>query len=1289
MNVIRYISLILFQLVGFLGFSQERHIRFEHIGTDNGLSQSNVICILQDRRGFMWFGTRDGLNKYNGYAFTVYKNDANDSHSISNNFIRAIIESKNGDIWVATMGGVCRYNREKDQFTRFKHDPKDNYGLSSDFVTSLLEDSRGNIWIGTEGGLNMYDEKKNQFVHFTYNWNDKKGLSDGYVRYIFEDSQQNLWVCTFNGGINLFNRKDKTFARFQHDEKDSRSISSNNVYTMFEDSKRRLWVGTDGGGLDLFNKADWGFRHLKHDDQNSNGLAGNSVYAINEDNENNLWIGTENGGLNILDPSTGIFHTYLNDLADNTSLSNNSVYCIYKDGRSNMWIGTFNGGVNLVNPDVLRFAHYKHILSKNSLSDNNVLCIYEDSQKNIWIGTDGGGLNLFDPQTDLFTHLQHEKNNNNSICGDYILSVCEDSKGNLWIGTWGDGVTVFNKTKGSFTHFKNNPSDSSSLSNNNAWKIFEDREKNIWIGTYGGGLNLLNPGNNSFIRYQYDENNKTGISSNNVQSIFEDREGKLWISTDGGGLNQFDKMKNSFIHFLQDDKNNSIINNSAGSIYEDNKGNLWIGTMAGLSCLDKKRTWFTNYTTTDGLPNNVIFGILEDQKGNLWISTNKGISRFDPLKKIFKNFVASDGLQSNEFKQQAYCKSADGSMYFGGNNGFNCFFPDNIQDRSFDPPLVITGFQIFNQDVPVSNDAKISLLNKSITETKEITISYKQSVISFEFASLNYTIPEKKQYAYMLEGFDTKWNDIGTKRAVTYTNLDPGKYVFKVKGLNNDGSWSETVTSLQLTITPPFWLTWWFKTIAILFILGCLVGFYRFRVKVITKQKAKLEKQVQERTDEAIQQREQLRHNVEELQAAQEQMKKHVEELDALKEDLEKEKYFLDSLMDNMPDAIYFKDRESKLIRVSKYMADHFGAAITDLIGKSDFDFQSGPHAKEAYEDEQEILRTNKPKIDYIERELTPDGAEHWVSTTKMPLINNRGEVVGTFGISRDITKIKKLEQEQHAAIIDKAVAQGKFEIASDVMHDIGNAVVGFGSYLTRINRLQEQDNANKLQSLTVFFEEQKAVMANALGEMKAEALVKMIGGIAQTQKNNQEEISKSVTEQLNIITHIQEILNIQRQYINGHETQERKPVNMRTIINDSIAMVLASSDKAGIGIFSNIAPDLPMIKGDRTKLMQLVLNILKNSIEAIDKDAAEKSISICVKTCDDRLIIQVTDSGHGFDRSTGEQFFKRGFTTKSSGSGLGLYNCRVIVESHDGTIDITSEGPGRGTVTTAGLKVS
>ena len=848
MKTCNYLFILL--LIPFLGVSQTKHLKFQHLQTDAGLSQSNVISILQDSRGFMWFGTRDGLNKYDGYNFTVYRNNSNNKFSISNNYICDIIESSNGDLWIATWGGgLNRFDREKGIFTPFKHDDKNKNSISSNFITAVKQDANGNLWIGTgAAGLDMYDKRTGTFTHYRSNKNNPQSLSDDFVRTIYLDKEKKLWVGTMHGGLNLFNSNNKTFTRFEHDDKIASSLSFNDVYTIFEDSRRQIWIGTNGGGVDLFNKANNNFRHYKNDIHNANSLSKNQAHIINEDADNNIWIGTENGGLSILNPATGVFHTYIYDEIDNTSLSNNSIYSICKDNKGNMWLGTFSGGISFINRDN-QFDHFKHSSVSNSLSNNNILCIYEDSKKNIWIGTDGGGLNLFDPLSGNFTHYTHNLFNKNSICGNYVLNICEDADHNLWIGTWGDGITIFNKDKNTYRHIKNDPGNPKSLSSNNAWNIYQDKDKKMWVGTFGGGLNEYNPDNNSFTKYRYDEKNINGISSDRVYSIYDDSNGHLWIGTDGGGLNEFDKKTSTFKRYVHDDNNkNTIASSSVDHIFQDEKGILWIATSSGLSALNPKTNGIKNYTAEDGLPSNNIFGILKDNNGNLWISTNKGICCFNTKANTFKNYGIVDGLQGNEFKDQAFCKSSSGAFYFGGNNGFNMFYPDSIGVATFDPPLVLTGLRISNKELQVALDSITSPLKKDITETRSISLPYNSAVIEFEFASLNYTNNDKKRYAYMLEGLDSNWNESSDKRSASYTNLDPGKYNLKVKGLNNTGQWSSQILNLQLIITPPFWLTWWFKLLIALSVAGGCVTFYKMRISIIKAQKRELEKQVEERT---------------------------------------------------------------------------------------------------------------------------------------------------------------------------------------------------------------------------------------------------------------------------------------------------------------------------------------------------------------------------------------------------------------------------------------------------------
>lgn len=840
MKTNRYFILFCLQLLCFFAIAQKQNLKFAHLDINDGISQNHVMCILQDSKGFMWVGTGDGLNKYDGYKFTVYKNDARDSTSISNNFIYGIVEDAKGIIWIATRGGgLNRYDRAKNCFTNYKNNPKDPNSISSNLAIGISKDDEGNIWVTTEDDLNCFVPGKNIFLHYKIN-----------ARYVLEDSEHQLWVGTFKDGLSLFNKKTKTFTSFRNNEKDNTSLSNNNVPIIFEDSKKQLWVGTEGGGLNLFDRATQKFHRFIHDVHNNNSLPANVVYALGEDNKGGLWIGTENGGMSIYNSVTQTFDLFQHDEIDNKSISHNSIYCIYKDINDNMWVGTFAGGLNIFTQNSNRFTHFKHTSSESSLSNNNVLCLEENNDGKIWVGTDGGGLNLFDPVTKNFTHYIHEQGNKNSICGNYVLSVCKTGNGDLWIGTYADGITIFNTKKNTYKHLKNDPADTLSLSSNNAWVIFEDRDKTIWVGTFNGGLNMYNPLNNSFTRLD----DHTGNSSTKkIQSITEDNLGNLRIGTDGGGLQFFNKRTKTFTTLVHDDHKNSLSDNRITFTHEDKLGNLWIGTMAGLNYYDTKKQLFTSYSTADGLPNNLILGLLEDRKGNLWISSNKGMSCFEPGTKKITNFGVEDGLQSFEFKVTSFCKTQSGVMYFGGINGFNEFNPDKIKADPFEPPLVLTNFEIFNQHVSIAKTADDpSPLKKDIAETKEIVLSYKSSVISFEFASLNFAVTEKKKYAYMLEGFDKTWNEIGTNRTATYTNLNPGEYIFKVKGLNNEGQWSGRSISVKLTVVPPFWLTWWFKTLLVISVISVAIAFYKFRINAIKSQKNKLEKKVLEQTQQLL-----------------------------------------------------------------------------------------------------------------------------------------------------------------------------------------------------------------------------------------------------------------------------------------------------------------------------------------------------------------------------------------------------------------------------------------------------
>ncbi|MBC8052295.1 MAG: response regulator [Sphingobacteriaceae bacterium] len=870
--------------------------KFRQITTEHGLSQVNVICIIQDKYDFMWFGTRDGLNRYDGKKFKVYRNDSKKSRSLGSNFVVSLFEDSEGTLWAGTIGGgLNRYDRSRDEFIPYKHNRQNPFSISDNSVNCIEEDSSGNLWIGTMNGLNHFNKKTGKFTAFFHNPDDKGSISHNNVTCILEDSQKNLWLGTHQGGLNLFNPKTKTFSRFKHTD-NVNSIGCNNIQVLFEDSKKRVWIGTRETGLDLLETRSKTFRHYGHNPQLKNTLSNNTILSIGEQ-DGKLWIGTENGGLNILNPETLRFTNLVKDEIDHTSLNSNSIYSIYKDRTGDMWVGTYSGGVNLFNKSTDKFKHYKHSSAPNSLNNDLVLSIYEDSRNNLWVGTDGGGLNLFDRRSGTFSHFLNKPGNPASICGNYVLTVTEDADKNLWIGTWGDGISILDPNKKVVKHFRNNPKDSTSLSNNNVYSILKTRDNTIWVGTYGGGLNKYDFKTGKFTKYRTDPKNPKSLSSESVYIVFEDSKQNLWVGTYNGGLNLFDKKTNSFKRFLHSNNKQSLSNNDVSTIFEDRSGNLWIGTFSGLNLFNPKTNTFKRFTEREGITGESIYCILQDDKGCLWLSTNKGLTKFDISRNVFKNYTSADGIQPGEYKPHSGFKSRSGALYFGGVEGLNEFYPSQIKETVLDPRVAITRFEIFNKQVPITSKNNNSPLKKNISQTTELELKHSQSVFTFGFASLNYSYQSSTRYAYQLKGFDEDWNYLENASTATYTNLNPGTYTFMVKGTMSNGEWSSKITKIKITIVPPFWMTWWFRLLVFFAITATIYFLYTLRIKNINTQKVELERQVKHRTAEVVKQAneltvqsDELKRINEELQAQSEELQSQTNNLLTVNEELELER---------------------------------------------------------------------------------------------------------------------------------------------------------------------------------------------------------------------------------------------------------------------------------------------------------------------------------------------------------------------------------------------------------------
>jgi len=868
-------------------YAQNDDIKFIHL--HEGLSQSTVSCILQDKKGFMWFGTLGGLNRYDGYEFIVYEKTFNDSVSLSDNRINGMLEDSDDNLWIATFNGLNLFNRDTNKFIRYVHNEDDPGSLSHNYINTILEDSRGNLWVGTDqGGLNLLDKAENRFIHYMNDHKDNTSLSSNTVHYIYEDRKGNIWIGTGDGLLNLFNRDNQSFTHFKFDNDGASSLHPARFRSILEDNRGRLWIGTQGTGLILVKSHDSGhirFVQYTNDVNNDKSLCNNNVMSMYLDKAESLWIGTENGGISRLDIYTKIFKHYRNDPRDDLSLSCNSIWSIYQDQTGRMWIGTYTNGLNVIDKYHEKFTTYRYNPNnENSLSNNIVTSFVEDAYSNMWIGTNGGGLNYFDRKKRSFVHYLHNKKDKNSLSNDVVTKLYMDSKGKLWAGTWAGGINVLIKDKKTFKHYN---TANTSLNNDNIFGIIDDDVGNILIATFGGGLNIYSPKKNQFYYYTHNELDNNSISSNYLTLLYKDKSSHIWIGTEGNGLDLLNKNESGqilFIHYSHDPSNpHSLSNNFVQSIYEDSNHNLWIGTSDGLNLMDRKNVTFTVFRKEDGLPSNTICGILEDDHDNLWISTLDGLSRFNPQTKSSINYDVSDGLQGNEFidKGRAY-KSGSGEMFFGGMQGFNIFHPDSVIENPFIPEVYLTDFKIFNKSVDIGTEG--SPLDRHITETKEMTLSHKQSVFTFKFVALNYTHPEKNQYAYMLEGFDRDWNYAGNKREATYTNLDPGEYIFRVKASNNDGYWNEEGTSLKITILPPWWQTWWFRIMIIVLLGVSIFTFVEYRIYSMKKQHYRLEQQVKERTHDL-----QLANT--ELEAQKRQIKTHADALERSNKELKQFAY--------------------------------------------------------------------------------------------------------------------------------------------------------------------------------------------------------------------------------------------------------------------------------------------------------------------------------------------------------------------------------------------------------------
>jgi len=818
-------------------------IRFAHLSTADGLSEMAVQQISQDDQGFMWFGTLDGLNRYDGYEFKVYKRGAPNAE-LSGTTITALYKDRSGQLWIGVDQYLDRFDPITEKLTEYRHDPKISTSLGGT-VYAITQDREGQIWLATSTGLDKLNPATGIFSHFQHDDRDPTSLdakgTQTDVRFVGVDNSDTLWVET-SAGINSFDPKTGKATRFPQ----LLNHGEFHVQYVYHDHSGRFWIHSrEGSGVGTFNPKTGEFVRYKFTTGDPGTQTAERVTSVLEDERGVLWFGTQGSGLLKLDPNHGTVVRYRNDPADPHSLSNNFVLCLYEDREGNMWAGTGGGGINRFPAIPSGFTSYqKRPGDRNRLDQNFVLSVFEDSDGVLWVGNDGV-LNRIDPKTGRFTFYRRRNGDSSSISDGTVLSAVEDGAGTLWFATYGGGLNSFDRRTGRFRAYRHEPGDPNSLSSDVVMRLQLDPKGAIWVAT-DHGLDEFDPRSKRFIHYP--ELNGS-LSVGLVTCFVRDRRGMLWLGTNEAGLVRFDPATRRYeVYKNQPGNSATLSSNRVNALLVDADGTLWVGTQLGLNRFDGATQQFHAYTERDALPSNAVEGILEDRQRNLWVGTDNGLAKVTPSTNSVRTYYASDGLAGSEFNYWgAPFQDTHGEMFFPGVNGLTAFYPDKIRDNSYVPPLVLTDFRLFNEPVPVGPH---SLLKKGISYTQSLELSHAQSIFSFEFAALSYQAPATNRYRYRLEDLDRGWNLVSSKhRLVTYTTLPPGDYVFRVQGSNNRGVWNENGTSIRIRILPPWWGTWWFRTVCVAVSLALLWVAYQLRVRQLHQQfNMRLEERVNERT---------------------------------------------------------------------------------------------------------------------------------------------------------------------------------------------------------------------------------------------------------------------------------------------------------------------------------------------------------------------------------------------------------------------------------------------------------
>jgi ligand-binding sensor domain-containing protein/signal transduction histidine kinase/DNA-binding response OmpR family regulator len=849
----RISSILLFlSLVFLVNHAETGNYSFSRIDADQGLSNNQVQCVFKDSRGFIWIGTSSGLNRYDGYSFKVYRNVPGDTTSLNDNRVSYIFEDSKGKMWVGTGGSFSVYDPLKDNFSGFTELSQKNIEIPIDSLSEIRQDNRGNIWfISSDQGLFQYQPDSDSVRHIQHTPHDPGSPDSQNVTAILYDRRDFIWMIHNTG---VLEKLDPHTLRVVFRSGHLKNLHNQTMdMRMVLDTDGDIWIYTSSQAIGAYLYSPEGdiFTHF-HTDSKNYRLNNNIVTGLVEDDKGKIWIGTDHGGINLVHKKDFSIEQIQHNPDDERSLSQNSIISLYKDYEGIIWVGTFKKGVCYYHENLFKFSLVKHEPNNaNSLPYADVNAFQEDKEGNLWIGTNGEGLIYLNRKTNRYRQYKHDPDNPESLSNNVIVSMRIDSRDRLWLGTFYGGLNLYDGTR--FRHYRHIPGDTGSISDDRIWDIFEDSRGNIWIGTLGAGLDLLNKDGTTFTHFHAFQSKS--VHSDYISHIAEDQKGNLWVGT-AYGVDIYDRNKNEFRHLIHNPSDtNSIASNIVSYILIDSRNLVWIATYSGLTLYDPDKNSFRRFYTSDGLPDNSILGLVEDNSGNIWMSSTNGICRIMPVPVMdgalrrfqFMNFTEADGLQGKEFNDGVVFRTSRGEIIFGGADGFNIFIPERLSYNSLPPRVFITGLEIFNNEIKVGEkfNGRI-LLEQSLISSIEVKLKHFEDMIAFEFTALNYMHPEKNKYEYKLEGFNKTWlRTSGEERKATYTNLDPGEYIFRVRASNNDGVWNTDGAQIRLIVSPPFWKTK--AAIATyIFILFALLVFFRRMILLRERIKFRNEQEKQE-----------------------------------------------------------------------------------------------------------------------------------------------------------------------------------------------------------------------------------------------------------------------------------------------------------------------------------------------------------------------------------------------------------------------------------------------------------